>query len=199
MKKVLIRRKKRTNLGRMQRTWRTSTENNHHHSRVMTLSHALEPGGTSPGSGRREEGRAPGDGGGGDWNEGGVPSSTGGDGEDLQLARDAQPKFRKSTSVPVYVLCFDNDQIAIICNNKLEIAFNNILFAGSMSWWWIHSLSLSLSCWILLWKRIASRILCYARNLLAVLCVRLSNREAASYLCLFLWSFTLFCELSVPI
>jgi hypothetical protein len=69
--------------------------------------------------------------GGGDWNERGVPSSTGGDGEDLQLARDAQP-FRKSTSVPV--LCFDNDQIAIIFNNKLEIAFDNMLFAGSMSW-----------------------------------------------------------------
>jgi hypothetical protein len=69
--------------------------------------------------------------GGGDWNERGVPSSTGGDGEDLQLARDAQP-FRKSTSVPV--LCFNNDQIAIIFNNKLEIGFNNMLFAGSMSW-----------------------------------------------------------------
>jgi hypothetical protein len=65
--------------------------------------------------------------------------------------------------------------------------------------WWIYSLSLSLSCWILLWKRTASRILYYARKRLAVLCVRLSNREAASSLWLFLWSFTLCCEPSVPI
>jgi hypothetical protein len=40
---------------------------------------------------------------------------------------------REATGRIYNSLCFDNDQVAIIFSNKLEIAFSNMLFSGSMS------------------------------------------------------------------